>query len=374
MAASPTLPAPQTPAVETDSTPPAAAPRGEPAAPPAIAPPTAAPPLEIRDDRPMDPRWHGDLLAPSTHGRLVSAAVPAAVEAATPVAVADPGDGSPQQERLDAHCATTARELLGDFAPALLLLPSTERARVRTLLAFAGALLACAVRPGFDGERLTHINRWEAALERAMAGGAGLPPLCARMAHENTRRRWPADALDELIACARRRALHPRPATAANAEAEARSLARAVVGALLEGRLNAEVSGFVGALIRLRALQGLGAALARGDCPWPEDEYRETSELEEAIGRECARLRPPLLRAPRGLLELPTAYRRAGVFSLLAALRLLSEIEDDAPRLAAAPPHLGMATRIGLLARARWFGLRIGPSKYRRDAGLRPRR
>jgi hypothetical protein len=320
----------------------------------------AAPPLEIREDRPVDPRWRADLLAASTHRRLVPAAAQVAFQLSPSAAGEQPPGESARQERLEAHCATAARQLLGDFAPALLLLPATERTRVRTLLAYAGALLAGAVRPGLEGERLTHINRWEAALERAMAGSGGSPPLCARMAHENTRRRWPADALDELTACARRRVLHPRPATAANAEAEARGLARAVVGALLEGRLNAEVCGFAGALIRLRALQGLGAALARGECPLAEDEYRASSELEEAIGRECARLRPPLLRAPRGLVELPTAYRRASVFSLLAALRLLSEMEDAAPRLAAAPPHLGMATRLGLLARARWFGMRLG--------------
>jgi hypothetical protein len=206
---------------------------------------------------------------------------------------------------------------------------------------------------------LAHINRWEAALERAMAGRSDAPPLCARMARESARRRWPADALDELAACARRQAQHSRPATATAAEAEARSLARAVAGALLEGRLNAEVNVFAGALIRLRSLQGLGAALASGRCPLAEeDECRTPAELEGAIGRECARLRPRLLRAPRGLVELPTAYRRAGVFALLAALRLLSEIEELGPRLVAAPPHLGMTTRIGLLARARWFGLR----------------
>jgi hypothetical protein len=324
----------------------------------AIPPPTIPAALEVCENRPVDPRWRADLLAPSTHSRLVAAAAPAPKE--DPVTVNHAAERNPQQERLDAHCARTARALLGDFAPALLLLPATERMRVRTLLTYAGALLACAVQPALDGERLTHINRWEAALERAMGGSGGLPPLCARMARENTRRRWPADALDELAACARRRTLQARPATVADAEAEARSLARAVVGALLEGRLNAEVNGFAGALIRLRALQGLGAALARGECPLPEDECLGISDLEAAIGRECARLRPSLLRAPRGLVELPASYRRAGVFCLLAALRLLSEIEDSPPRLAAAPPHLGMATRIGMLARARWFGQRIG--------------
>jgi phytoene/squalene synthetase len=255
-----------------------------------------------------------------------------------------------------------AREALGDFAPALLLLPATERARVRTLLAYACTLLACAGQQGVEEERLAQIDRWEAGLERALGGETGTPPICLRMARENARRRWPADALDELAACARRRVLRPRPATAADAGSDARSLARAVGGALLETSLNAEVSGFAGALVRLHALQHLGAALARGRCPLPADEGESLVDeaLGEAVQRECARLRPWLLRAPRGLVELPVPYRRAGVFSLLAALRLLSDVEEAGARLLAAPPHLPPATRILLLARARWFGLRFG--------------
>ncbi|HYL06629.1 MAG TPA: squalene/phytoene synthase family protein, partial [Thermoanaerobaculia bacterium] len=259
--------------------------------------------------------------------------------------------------------AELTREALGDFAPALLLLPATERARVRALFAYACTLLGCAGEHGMEGERLARIGRWEADLERALGGEAGAtPPICLRMARENGRRRWPPDALDELAACARQRVLHPRPASPAEAEAGARSLARAAGGALLEASLNAEVNGFGGALIRLHAVQHLGAALARGRCPLPEDEGQDLAgeALGAAVQRECARLRPRLLRAPRGLIELPAAYRRAGVFSLLAGLRLLSEIEEAGAGVLAAPPHLSPATRIGLLARARWFGLRFG--------------
>jgi len=332
------------------------------------APPATLPQLAIREHRPTDPRWRGDLLAPSSHGRLVpeqaapGAPPPAggpATPAASVTAAAAVTDGT---EAAEALAAALARETLGDFAPALLLLPATERARVRALLAYACTLLACAGEHGAEGERLARIDRWEAALERAIAGEAGTPPICMRMARENARRRWPIDALDELAACARRRVLRPRPATAADAESDARGLARAAGGALLETSLNAEVSGFAGALVRLHALQRLGAALARGDCPLPADEGQPLAEeaLGAAVQRECARLRPWLLRAPRGLLELPTAYRRAGVFSLLAGLRLLSEIEEAGARVLSAPPHLPAAARIGLLARARWLGLRFG--------------
>jgi phytoene/squalene synthetase len=316
------------------------------------APPATVPQLAIREHRPTDPRWRGDLLAPSSHGRLVPEKVEEEEE----------GGATSATEAAEPLAAALAREALGDFAPALLLLPATERARVRALLAYACTLLACAGEHGAEGERLARIGRWEAALERAFAGETRTPPICSRMARENARRRWPIDALDELAACARRRVLRPRPATAADAESDARGLARAAGGALLETSLNAEVSGFAGALVRLHALQRLGAALARGECLLPADEGQLLAgeALGEAVKRECARLRPWLLRAPRGLLELPTAYRRAGVFSLLAALRLLSEIEEAGARVMSAPPHLPAATRIGLLARARWLGLRFG--------------
>jgi phytoene/squalene synthetase len=352
---------------------------------------SAAPPLEILERRPTDPRWRSDLLAQSTHGRLAAPEMAPTADAtaqlpdeaagggAEPVRIASgkqPGRdaaGAPPGEAtadpLDARCAEIARELLGDFAPALLLLPATERTRVRTLLAHARTLLDGARQLGFEGERLALINRWEAAIERGLEGRtAGLPPICRRMAQEHARRRWPADALDELTACARRRVLRPRPATAVEVEAEARSLARAVGGALLEARLNAEVNSFGGALIRLRALQRVGQALASGYCPLPEDEWPVPAgppqagallTLVEAVERECRRLRPCLLRAPRGLIELPAAYRRAGVFALLAALRLLSEIEEAGAGLLTAAPHLRTSTRVGLLVRARWFGPRV---------------
>jgi phytoene/squalene synthetase len=275
---------------------------------------------------------------------------------------ASAASAAPAADVAEPLAAALTREALGDFAPALLLLPATERARVRTLLAYACTLMACAGQDGVEEERLAQIDRWEAGLERALGGETRTPPICLRMARENARRRWPADALDELAECARRRVLRPRQATAADAAADARNLARATAGALLETRLNAEVSGFAGALVRLHAVQHLGAAMASGRCPLPADEGQPLAgeALGEAVRRECARLRPWLLRAPRGLVELPVPYRRAGVFSLLAALRLLSDIEEAGARVLSAPPHLPPATRVGMLARARWFGLHFG--------------
>lgn len=259
-------------------------------------------------------------------------------------------------------CAEIARNLLGDFAPALVLLPVYDRQRVQTLLAYAFTLFDFARQRGVEGERLAQINRWEFTLETALGGQPVGQPVFVRMAREQRRRAWPPEALDEIAACARRRATRPRPATPEEADADAERLARAVATALLGESPPDEVNAFAGALVRLRSLQNLGSEvqgkripLALSELPddWGEDPSPQ--RLFEAAQRECLRLRPRLLRAPRGLLDLPAGHRRAAVFCLLASLRLLTQIEDGDAGLLETPPQLGVMSRLGLLARARWF-------------------
>ena len=267
------------------------------------------------------------------------------------------------EEKAEELCAGIARHLLGDFAPALLLLPGTERRRAQALLAYTYGLFDFARQGGLEGEKLAQINRWEFTLEAAFAGERTGQPVFLRMARENERRRWPVDPLDELAACARRRILRRQPSTVADADVEALILGRAVAAALLEKSLNAEVDGLASALVRLGALQRLGEETAGRRCPLPASEVAEGEDgrldpahLLAAARRECPRIRSRLLRAPRGLVGLPHGYRRAAVFSLLAALRLLTEIEDPETDLLKAPPRLPLGARIGLLMRARWVG------------------
>lgn len=302
-----------------------------------------------KDRRPEGEEWRADSLSRSHHSRLDA-------EVSRPAEDFD-------EEKAALLCAEIAREVLGDFAPALLLLPTTERRRAQALLAYAHTLFDFARQSGVEGEKLAQINRWEFTLETAFSGQPVGQPIFLRMARENERRRWPVDALDELAACARRRATRPQPATLADAEAAARSLSRAIGTALLEKSLNAEANDLASALVHLWGLQRLGEEIRRHRCPLPESDIREDSDgridaglLLEAVRRECARLRPRLLRSPRGFAELPHGYRRAAVFSLLAALRLVSEIEDSDARLLEDPPRLGVWSRIGFLLRARWFG------------------
>lgn len=296
--------------------------------------------------------WRADSLSRSRHSRLD-------VEISRPAEDFD-------EEKAATLCAGVTRGLLGDFAPALLLLPGTERRRAQALIAYAHTLFDFARQHGVEGERLAQINRWEFTLEAALSGQPVGQPIFLRMARENERRRWPVDALDELAAGARRRALRRQPATVADAEVDALSLGRAVAAALLEKSLNAEIDGLASALVRLWSLQHLGDEVDRRRCPLPASEVAEVadgepgqwdrSQLLASARRECERLRGRFLKAPRGLADLPPGYRRAAVFSLLAALRLLTEIEDADRDLLASPPRLGLGSRIGFLVRARWFG------------------
>lgn len=304
---------------------------------------------DSRERRPEGEEWRADSLAHSHHSRLDA-------EISRPKEDFD-------EERAALLCAGIVREVLGDFAPALLLLPTTERRRAQALLAYAHTLFDFARQTGTEGERLAQINRWEFTLEAAFSGQLVGQPIFVRMARENERRRWPVDALDELAAAARRRATRPRPATLADAEADARSLARALGTALLEKGLTAEINDLASALVRLWGLQHIGEEVRRHRCPLPESEIPEDGDgglaperLLPAVRAECARLRSRLLRSPRGLVDLPHGYRRAAVFALLAGLRLLSDIEEADAGLLAAPPRLGVGSRIGFLLRARWFG------------------
>jgi hypothetical protein len=303
----------------------------------------------LRENRPQGEDWRADSLSRSQHSRLDA-------EISRPAEDFD-------QEAATALCADLTRRLLGDFAPALLLLPGTERRRVQALIAYASTLFDFARQRGVEGERLAQINRWEFTLEAALSGQPAGQPIFLCMARENELRRWPVDALDELAAGARRRATRGQPVTRADADLEALSLGQAIAAALLEKNLNVEINGLSSALIRLWSLQHLSEEIDRRRCPLPasevaqaEDGRFDPTQLLAAARRECQRLRPRLLAAPRGLADLPQPFRRASFFSLFAALRLLTEIEDEGDALLKAPPRLGVRSRLGFLLRAWWAG------------------
>jgi phytoene/squalene synthetase len=312
-------------------------------------PPTPSAPAapEAREQHPGEGEWRADPLARSLHSRLDQEVRPPAEDF--------------DEERAAELCAALCRGLLGDFSPALLLLSTEERRRVQALVAYTHTLFDFARQSGVEGERLAQINRWEFTLELALSGEKVGQPIFVAMAREQALRPWPEPALAELAACARRRAMHPRPASPREADALAERLARAAATAILGREPAQEIAVLGGALLRLHALQSLGPESGRNRCPIPESELPIDFEAPPAPGqlvaaarRECQRLRPRLLKAPRGLVELTVRYRRAAVFSLLAALKLLVQMEEGETDLLDRPPRLGILSRLGLLARARW--------------------
>jgi hypothetical protein len=169
---------------------------------------------EIRDQHPEGAAWRADALAGSRHRRLADEIPP-------PLEDFDP-------EHAAALCAEVCREWLGDYAPGLALLPPGERRRVQALAAYARTLYDFARQRGLQGERLAQINRWEFALETALAEKPVGQPVFVAMAGCERERPWPRQALDEIAAAARRRAmLDERP----RRQADDQQVARAVLGA-----------------------------------------------------------------------------------------------------------------------------------------------
>jgi hypothetical protein len=281
--------------------------------------------------------------------------------------------------------AETAEELLGDFAPALRLLPAPERQRALALATYAGALFDRA-RSG-DGRqdganrkaRVESIDRLAGELGRRLeapvdlqtlpeAGPAERPPRpVLAMAAAHRRRPWPPEALAEIATTARRRAVTPRPETRREGFASAMRLGAALACAQLGAPQPPEVARFAGALLRLALIQRLGAEIEAGRCCLALEDLgddvtggaakADLREIVRAVRGQCQRMRPDLLAIGKAFADLPDSYRQPLAYLLLASLRLLAELEDaDSPFLVQ-PPTLGRLTRLRLLMRARRGGV-----------------
>ncbi len=301
---------------------------------------------EVREEHPPGGEWRADALARSRHSRLLDELPP-------PATALDP-------RRAVEVCAEVCREALRDFAPTLLLLPERERRRVQALAAYALTLFDFAHQRGVEGERLAQMNRWEYDLDQALGGNPPPQPVFARMADEEAHRPWPRAALARVGGAARRRITHPRPATAEEADRDARELGAALAEAALGSPAPPGIEGLLAGLVRLHGLQNLGEELRQHRSRLPASELPDgwdgdpsRAALERAVGDECTRIRPLLLSAARDIPKLATSCRRAATFLILAAQKLLVAIEQIGPDVVAQPPQLGPFARIALLVRAR---------------------
>jgi hypothetical protein len=173
-------------------------------------------------DRTLNP------LSGSRHSRIAPP-LPATVAAAG----GQVGESAPPEPgAAEAFCADLARHALGELAVALPLLGHAGRRRARALTAWSYTLFDFARQPGLEGERLAAINRWEFATEEALEDQPSGEPIFVLLAAEHRREPWPREALDALVALARRRVSTGR-AQGDPVDRRARPLAAALVSALL---------------------------------------------------------------------------------------------------------------------------------------------
>jgi|CXWL01.1.fsa_nt_gi hypothetical protein len=265
-----------------------------------------------------------------------------------------------------------ATDHLGDFSHVLALLDPVERRRAEALAEYAVELFDLAsqadgsVDPVARQGTARSIERWFGDLEHHWPPSAEdgvLPAALLRLAPCHRERPYDRDALARLVATALERALKPRPETPREAQAAAERFGGALAEALLDPPVSEALARFAGALVRLSSLQNLGAHLAAGRCPLPVSELPDAGPRPDlratvrAVRQECRSLRPRLLGVAPALVELPAAYQKAGAFLLLAALRLLSELEEADTDFLVRPPHLGRWTIQKLKWRAKRRGL-----------------
>lgn len=308
-------------------------------------------PDQILDTHPQDSEWRADALAGSRHSRLTDHLV-------QPIESHD-------VEQAAVICSQVSRTVLGDLAPALILLHAEWRQRVQALTAYGLTLFDFAKQTGLEGERLSQINRWEFELETALSGKPSGQPVFVLLATEHQIQPWPVEALDRLGNAARRRITSRRPSTAGALDQQALALGGALVGALVKEGGTPALDSFAAALLRIRALQDLTHSLRRHQAPLPVDELTDAwdpesrtdgDQVERAIATECRRIRALLADGSRAVSEAPVPMRSAGIYLLLAGRRLLADIEKRGAAILDQPPRLGLLSRLGLLLRARLGG------------------
>jgi hypothetical protein len=248
-------------------------------------------------DRPVSSDWRADALAASRHSSFTT-------DLRMP-------RNDPDPERARLLCAELCRELLGDYAPALVFLSLEQRRRVQAVVAHTRTLLDFAVEHGFSGERLARINRWEFELEAALAGKPAGQPVFVALSLADAREPWPRPALDELAAVAR------------DVAARGIDLATARIP-------------------RPLATAMLSAVTGRPPSPALVSQLATILECELGAGSAAS---PDL---PVSAESLPRSWRRA-----LRYARLVAERRRGSPR---PQSRLGVAKRLALLTRA-WLGL-----------------
>jgi len=255
--------------------------------------------------------------------------------------------------------------VLGDLAPALMLLPKDERGRYQALAAWVAVLFDFAWQRGIEGERLTALNQWQYRLEETLEGALEPDqPILLRMLDEHRRRRWSLAGLGRIRQVAETQITHPPTSLEESAEST-RKLASRLVESLLE-RPDDEICALAAGLLRLRALQDLGEGLRQrrptpgvlrlSDMSAPTSRPGQTTagDVADAVAAECEQIHPLLLAAGGSIPSLPSSLQRPALYLVFSGIALLTRIEAGGEAVLNRPPHLGPWERIRLLFRARW--------------------
>ena len=255
-------------------------------------------------------------------------------------------------ERAAALCAEVCRADLLDLAPALILLPSPERARAQAVTAWARTLFDFVRQSGLEGERLAQVNRWEFELENALSGEPAGQPIFVRLAQLHAERAFDPAAFDLPLAVARRRIAVRRPPTESAAAAEAEQLARAALAAI-EAPDRGPLLDLGAGVLRLRRLLALGEDRRRNLESLPADELADPwtggrppteDELASAVQAETRRL-GALLTAD-GPRSAPRPLRPAARFLRRAARYLNSVAAARGGAIVEHPPTLPLGRRL----------------------------
>jgi phytoene/squalene synthetase len=309
--------------------------------------PPGGPADQLSEDHP-DGSWRADALGKSRHARLSD-------HIREPLDDADP-------DRADRICAEACRTLLLDFAPALMALPESERRRCHALATYGRMLFDFAAQAGVEGERLAALNRIEFTLEVSLDGEPAGQPAFVAMAAAEQNRPWDRDRLDRLGGLARDWIVWPRTQTGGEAVERSETLGANVAGCLLGEDAAAPVVALAGAMVRLRALSGLGEGIRRDRAGLPVSELPGRGDIDRPLGRDvlqnaiAAELRrvESSLEAARGAAKLvPKPYRRAVRYLRLAARALSRELARSGPEVVSNPPRLGIGSRLLCLTKAR---------------------
>lgn len=304
--------------------------------------PVGQPVERVRGEHPTGDDWRADALASSRHSRLID-------ELVLPTDDFDRG-------RAIEVCSAIARNVLRDFAPALILLPAELRLRAQVLAAYTATLFDFSLQTGVEGERLAALNRWEFDLERAFEGSPVGQPVFVLLADENRRHAWDREAFDRLTAAARERIVATRPATSEDADRRASGLAIGLLRALA-GRQLDDAARWAGAVIRVRHLTTAEEDVRRKrpqlpsdrlPLEWLEDEEARRRELAAAIAAEATELRRELESQGSVIRGLPRELRRAARYVDGAAASLLARSQ----RASTSALRLGPLPRVGHLLRA----------------------